>query len=180
MKTKFQDKRYFDWLCSHVSIPNLGDTYHRVLELLWEKEFVWVIGNDDNRVQDGRDFRDLYLNQQGIEDRRSHQFTHVDGVSVLEVLIGVANRLAFLTDSNVGACAWKLIKNLRLDRFPDPVDQRKTEMINEILDTLIWRNYDPDGLGGFFPLKRPKRDQREVEIWYQMTEYIEELDPHYI
>ena len=33
-------------------------------------------------------------------------------------------------------------------------------------------------MGGFFPLAFPKEDQTKVEIWYQMSGYLEELDHH--
>lgn len=175
----FQSKQYFDWLCTHIWIPPGDKTYDGLLKLLWEKEFIWVIGNDDNRIQDGRDLRDYYLNMLDPTDRKSHDLTHVDAVSTLEVLIGVASRVAFLVDENPRTWAWKLIENLRLDRFPDPLDRRKIDRVNDMLDILIWRTYRSDGLGGFFPLKHPKRNQKDVEIWYQMCDYIEEImDPH--
>jgi hypothetical protein len=31
-----------------------------------------------------------------------------------------------------------------------------------------------NGTGGLFPLKMPKVNQRRVEIWYQMSAFIEE------
>jgi hypothetical protein len=51
--------------------------------------------------------------------------------------------------------------------------------VEEILHTLIWRTYDPDGTGGFFPLTRPQFDQRTIEIWYQMNAYSMEIHPEY-
>jgi hypothetical protein len=37
---------------------------------------------------------------------------------------------------------------------------------------VIWRTYDRRGHGGLFPLQRSNRDQRRVEIWYQLSEYL--------
>jgi len=51
----------------------------------------------------------------------------------------------------------------------------KAEQVDEILESLIWRTYDPDGHGGFFPLRRPKGDQTEEEIWHQMNLYVGEI-----
>ncbi len=51
--------------------------------------------------------------------------------------------------------------------------------IDDILERLIWRQYQEDGQGGFFPLAWPEQDQREVELWYQMNAYLaENEDPH--
>ena len=44
---------------------------------------------------------------------------------------------------------------------------------------MLAREYSDNGHGGLFPLKNPKKDQRKVEIWYQMTEYINENYPIY-
>jgi hypothetical protein len=51
--------------------------------------------------------------------------------------------------------------------------------VEEILYALIWRTYDPDGVGGFFPLAWPKEDQTKIEIWYQMNAYAKEIHPEY-
>jgi len=39
---------------------------------------------------------------------------------------------------------------------------------------VILRRYSKTGKGGLFPLKHPKKDQTEVEIWYQMQQYVME------
>lgn len=166
--TKRED--YFAWLCSRIDVSENHD-YSILLDAMYAKEFVWVVGNDDNRIQDARDLRIQYGGDtngwKGKVDKA--QKVYGAAVSVLEVLIGVADRLGFLIDVEPSVCAWILIENLGLDRCHK--DRRK---IDEILDRLIWRNYSPNGSGGFFPLRNPSRDQRSVEIWYQMTEWIEE------
>ncbi|MFZ1684153.1 MAG: hypothetical protein WAU88_08510, partial [Candidatus Zixiibacteriota bacterium] len=47
--------------------------------------------------------------------------------------------------------------------------------IDEVLNRVIFRTYDARGNGGLFPLRRPQRDQREVELWYQASAYLLEL-----
>jgi hypothetical protein len=51
--------------------------------------------------------------------------------------------------------------------------------VEDILDTCIWRTYQPDGQGGFFPLAWPEEDQTKVELWYQIAAYIDELHPEH-
>jgi hypothetical protein len=58
----------------------------------------------------------------------------------------------------------------------DPLSRTKARRANAILDRVIRREYEPDGTGGFFPLQNPLEDQTQVEIWYQMAAYINELD----
>jgi hypothetical protein len=54
----------------------------------------------------------------------------------------------------------------------DPLTDEDVAKIKNILDTLVWRTYQPDGRGGFFPLNHPEEDQTKVEIWYQMNKYV--------
>jgi hypothetical protein len=59
----------------------------------------------------------------------------------------------------------------------DPLTQTKLEKVEIILEDLIWRTYRPNGQGGFFPLKNPQEDQTKIEIWYQLNEYVMEINP---
>jgi CRISPR/Cas system-associated protein Cas10 (large subunit of type III CRISPR-Cas system) len=144
------------------------------MEIMYEKEFVWIVANDDNRIQDGRDLRNSYLDTIKVEDRRDYKSMHRDPVSFLEVLVALSKRVAFIVSGNPNEWAWKLIENLGLHRMYDQLTERKADRIHEVLDAVIWRTYEVDGNGGFFPLILPNRDQTEVEIWYQMSAYIEE------
>ncbi len=82
------------------------------------------------------------------------------------------------TSSDAGEWAWQLMVNLRIDRYSGRISRRLAEEIDGLLDRLIWRQYDPDGMGGFFPLEWPRRDQTQVELWYQMSAYLEEQEIH--
>jgi hypothetical protein len=61
----------------------------------------------------------------------------------------------------------------------DPFTQPKQRKVQEIMDTVINRTYLPDGTGGFFPLIRPDGDQTQIELWYQLNAYVEELHPEH-
>jgi hypothetical protein len=138
-----------------------------MLERLHSRDFVWIIPNDDNRVQDGKDLR---LDFAGPARRMLKE-----GVSILEVLVGLSRRLEFVADGDARVWAWTLIENLELHKIKDPLTPEKVDRIDDILDTLMWRTYLHDGTGGFFPLAWPKEDQTQVEIWYQMNAYVNEM-----
>ena len=98
--------------------------------------------------------------------------------SFLELLIGLAHRIDFqIADASIDVdnrrmIFWRLISNLELDRLDDKhFDPHKVE---EVVKRVNDRSYRADGHGGIFPLKYPSKDQREVEIWYQMHEWIGE------
>ncbi len=79
------------------------------------------------------------------------------------------------------------MENLGLARYFDSYlrgnNEFLVEKIDEIIDIWMYRRFDFNGFGGLFPLKwgrlRPgqrKKDQRKVEIWYQMQAYMIEKE----
>lgn len=170
------DELYLRWLYSQIGSVKTRDaskTYWGLAKLLLTKEFVWIIPNDDNRVEDGKDLRLEFLRAEGI--------TEIDpcwmelGCSMLEMMIGLSRRLSFEAGGEPREWFFELIDNLGLYDLTDSraISKRKVE---QVLDQLIWRNYDPDGTGGMFPLRYADRDQRDVEIWYQMQAYLIERE----
>jgi hypothetical protein len=158
---------YYEWLTSQIEIPN-GKRYNDLFERMHNVEFVWTVPNDDNRVQDGLDLRPEFADGK-VSD------LVLEGVTFLEVLVALSRRLAFTAGGDAPRWAWKLIKNLHLHKCSDPLTPQKLDRVNDILDAVIWRTYEPDGRGGFFPLKNPEKDQTKVEIWYQLNAYVIEM-----
>lgn len=166
------DELYFQWLYSQVgdpSIKNPARTYWRMLRLLFIKEFVWLIPNDDNRIEDGRDLRYEFVDQQGL--------TNVDpgwmklGCSMLELLIGLSRRLSFEDEREPSVWFWEMIRNLGLEVYSDDAELPE-DKIEDILDQVIWRTYTRTGRGGLFPLRHAYGDQRDIELWYQLSAYV--------
>lgn len=158
---------YLEWLEPQVK-PGGLPRHKDLLHCLMAKEFVWLVPNDDNRIQDALDLRSEY----GVDPRS------LGPVTVLEILVALSHRAAFMASTDPAQEAWEMIRNLELHRYRDPLGPRKLEQIDQVLDSLIWRNYDPDGSGGFFPLAWPQQDQRQIELWYQMCAYLEERFEH--
>lgn len=166
------DELYLKWLYGQVGSvkeKNPSRTYWRLLKHLYTKEFVWFIPNDDNRAEDGKDLRYVFVEEQKINPVDEGWYRL--GCSLLEMLIGVSRRLAFETDNEALGWFWKLIENLGLEQFNDNVPYPE-DKIEEILNTVIFRTYTRNGHGGLFPLRRATKDQREREIWYQLCDYI--------
>lgn len=161
------DFEYYDWLVSQIHIPN-GKDYGDLFSRMHNLEFVWTVPNDDNRVQDGADLRYEFAGD------RKHEI-NLPGVTFLEVLVGLSRRTAFTAGGDADKWAWRLLKNLRLTKMSTPLTEEKSQMIDDILDSVIWRTYAADGRGGFFPLNQPQEDQRKIEIWYQMNKYVIEM-----
>lgn len=163
------EETYFNWLCAKVLSVNVP-IYLELMRILYRTEFVWVIAGDENRAEDGCELRDDFLRESYL---RKDQNWYDQPCSVLEVLIAVAKRASFQTDNPVDYWFWQIVENLGLDEFRQ-VSNQDVGIIEDILYNFVWRQYDESGHGGMFPMRWPKRDQREVEIWYQFFDYLEE------
>lgn len=142
-----------------------------MLRGLYNKEFIYLIPNDDNRSADGKDLRREFLAQVGEEPDPSWMRM---GCSMFELMIGLARDLAELTEEDPVAEFWELVENLNLEQYNDNVPIPKNR-ISDVLDEVIWRTYRRNGRGGLFPLKgRPHQDQTTVELWYQLNAYVME------
>lgn len=170
MRSEPMDEMYFKWLYSQVDTSREGHTYWDIARLLYKKEFVWTIPNDDNRAEDGRELRREFIELNRI--RRVDENWLTLGCSMLELLIALSRRLEFETE-DVGSEVWFriLMSNLGLLNYYDARAFSANE-VDETLDRVIWRTYDSTGRGGLFPLKQPRENQKTVEIWYQMSAYL--------
>jgi hypothetical protein len=169
------DELYFKWLYAKVADvkePRETHTWWNLLRQLYTKEFVWIVPNDDNRVEDGRDLRWEFYTEQNIPD--SHPNWSELGCSMLEMLIGLARRMAFEIDGFPEEWFWHLLRVLDIAKYNDDMFKRRpcADHIDKVLDRVIWRTYNHDGKGGLFPLRNPSEDQTKVEIWYQLSAYV--------
>lgn len=171
------DEQYLTWLYAQVSpvtLKNPSRTYWSLIRDLYKKQFIWIVPNDDNRVEDGRDLRREFLEECEVSNPDPAWMDL--GCSMLEMLIALSRRLSFEVDGEPRVWFWHLLETVDLHKYNDKVYNRDAKRtIDETLDRIIWRNYDPDGTGGFFPLRDPQKDQREVELWYQAAAYLVEL-----
>lgn len=167
------DELYLKWLyrqVANVKLRSPSRTYWRLMKQLYKKEFVWIIPNDDNRLEDGRDLRCLFVHEEGLGDVDPHWMSL--GCSMLEMLVALARTLNFEDESrDVGQWFWTLMQNLNLNDCTDASNYDDIA-VEECLENVIWRTYHRSGRGGLFPLRHAKKDQRDVELWYQLNTYI--------
>jgi hypothetical protein len=169
------DELYLEWLYSQVAsvrFKNPQRTHWSLLRQLYSNEFVWFVPNDDNRAEDGRDLRHEFLEEKGISEV-DPQWMGL-GCSMLEMMIGLARRLSFEAEGEPRAWFWRLVRNLGLIDTNDT--NTNTKEVNEIIKRVVDRTYQHNGHGGLFPLRFAVRDQRKVEIWYQLSAYLEETE----
>jgi hypothetical protein len=99
--------------------------------------------------------------------------------SFLEMLIALARRASFESSGEPGDWFWHFLKTLGIDQYSDLRYNR--HVMNEIhlkVEKIIYRRYERNGDGGLFPLRNARKDQRRVELWEQMSEYL--LEGNYL
>jgi hypothetical protein len=166
------DDEYLAWLYLQVGGKSVKDPtrpHWTLLRQLYSTEFVWLIPNDDNRAADGKALRDEFLTQKIIFNADPSWYNL--GCSFLEMLISLARMMSFQAEGSSRAWFWHFIKTLGLLACTDATPCRE-EYVTRVVETVIWRTYEPNGHGGLFPLRHAEHDQRKVEIWYQMCEWL--------
>lgn len=168
------DERYLDWLYDQVARVKTRSrvrNHRKLFRQLQETIFVAIVANDENRIEDAKDLRYEFLGQN--EDVQGDPDWMRSPCTMLELLIILSRQLGFEMDEDPKIWFWHLIEVLELEQFNDrEYDDHAEEAIGKTLDRVIWRNYEPNGQGGLFPLRRPDRDQRNVELWYQLNAYL--------
>lgn len=174
------DKAYYHWLVdtfTNNARRSHHATYVCLLEQMHRKAFYFLIDNDENRAGDGLYLRDIYLDRPyALENEKPEE----GPCTFLEFLIGISLRVSEMMDGireePIDVYLWEFVDRLGLSEFTDATyDYDETRfLVDAIMTDFMDREYGRDGEGGLFPLHHPSRDQRDVEIWYQMSEYLVE------
>ena len=154
--------------------------------------FRWVpeVPNDEHRESDGRDLRRLYSEESGVRpDRESEESMECWPASALEVIVSLAMAAddgsinpPYDAGDGVEWWFWHMLCNLGLvysDEVPDIQAGKATVdpmMVSKVIDKWLDRRYGKSGKGGLFPIPTTKRDQKYIELWYQLSEYLAYVD----
>lgn len=170
---------YFNWLYHQVfEVLDLQSpqSYAFLCTQLHRVPFYDGVPNDDNRTADGLELRNEFISTLGgitIEDYTA--LHNLGQPSLLEVFIGLARHADYIVSMGIPVWVRRFLENLGLLEFDDahyrPRDRLK---IMRKLRIFNQRQYTRSGEGGLFPLYKTRRDQRRVELWYQMNAYMTE------
>ena len=168
------DERYLDWLYSLVAPTRINKnparSHFKLVEQLFKKEFLWFVPNDDNRIEDGKGLREEFI--QATDAERDYIWLEL-GCSVLEMLIALCRHAEFESGRDAYYWFWRIMDNLGIRIYTDnQYDDEVRLIVDDAIEIMIRRSYRHDGVGGIFPLRDPEKDQRDVELWYQMSSYI--------
>ena len=167
-------KDYISWLSEIISLESRNECggYRFLIKALYKKEFYWTDDMDENRSDEGKELRVIFSDECGFEKVPDD----INGAcSVLEMMIGLARRWneevrSSDDEDNTDLYFWTMIKNLGLEGCTD--DKFDPEMVREKLDIFLDRDYPDNGIGSLFPLKKSKESQKNIELWYQLQNYL--------
>lgn len=180
-------EKYFDYLMQLVDADVEGHGYVTLCHILHDMEFYWLLDHDENRAEDGIVLREEWYNlaldrgdifSEKCDDNIREWIEHKP-CTVLEMMVALADRIEntvmYDSDDPNRTADWfdQMLINLDLDDFTDDwitLDSRD-EIISRV-QVALDREYDHDGKGGFWPLHKSRKDQRKVEIWYQMNQWL--------
>lgn len=175
---------YFSWLCELVNVDGqyTDEAYWILAKALWDTDYDWILRMDEDRAKSGTDLRYLYYLDGGTDS--------YDGpCTVLEVLVALAKDMDDILDeldgeTRISLYFWEMIENLGLAKYSDHnllrsgngydvvLEGCERENIDQILEDWMQRRFDYDGTGSPFPLRNPRHDQRNVDLWYQCNAYM--------
>lgn len=151
--------------------------YGELIGRLHSIPFEVILEKDNNRAIDGTDLRLYFCGVNNYEDAVAYEI--LDGpCSVLEMLVAFARRIEsdVMWNPEIGDRShvwfWLMIDNLGLTGCDNEhYDEEKDDQITHVIDNFMGRRYFKDGFGGLFPLKKSSKDQRKIELWYQMQAF---------
>lgn len=198
---------YFNWLCVLVHADDyMGKEWYILSKILHDIEFYWTVANDDNRAEDGVKLREVWRSslKNEAEDLGVGLYVPLDALNgpctMLEMMVALASRIEsdmMQIDSEGNRTwlwFWYMVHNLLADADPrnchwwhdtchdETITPLEGSTIKEMVRKCLDREYEPDGSGGcLFPMIRSEAcDRREVELWYQTNDWLNENFGHEI
>lgn len=177
----FEDRinnEYFEWLCELIDSRRFSRqvSYRQLLVHLHNVEFTSLNPRDENRADDGIQLRrrfSLYRDAITLSE-------HIHGpCSVLEMMVALAIRCeeTIMDDTamgdRTGQWFWGMIHNLGLSPMKDSNFDRN--FVDDVIARFLNREYEPDGRGGLFTVRNCAYDMRDVEIWCQLSWYLDSI-----
>lgn len=168
---------YRAWLLAKMD----GFGYEILFDVLYDTEFTWTVQEDYNRSRDGVHLRARFEYESGLpapDGWADHPCSFLEFSAALAFTMEESIMYDPDDGNDASTWFWEMMGNCGLDEFDNhalsKLGQRGLAMVRDICDRVMLHLTDRNGRGGFFPLRNPLEDQRGVEFWYQMNEYVME------
>lgn len=162
---------YFEWMLEQINAPR---KYRRLMSYLNGRDFIYTIGLDGNRADDGINMRYSFGEAKRIPQPIIASELDCNSCSILEMMVALSIRfeehIMCNDDRGCRTSRWffEMIDNLGLGSMTnDAFDYGRADYI---IDRFLNHEYSKNGEGGLFTVECG-RDMRTTEIWYQMCWY---------
>lgn len=167
---------YFEYLCDRYLLygNNAG-----LARILFDTPFRVVNDRDTNREDDGLYLRIEYMDASPVD--KDYSTLLKSRANMLEVLGALATHMSFTRAGWTEAYwFWRLLCNGDVDWISDELLAMEPELelvVRSWLKRINDRTYQRNGSGGLFPIRNFHNadelpDQRTVELWYQMSQWL--------
>jgi len=178
MGNKSLEQQYFDWLYKTVCEGRYSKerTYRKLFTALHDIDFTYIIPNDSNRADDGKQLRRRFAIDILNDEEAEHKI--LGPCSVLEMMIALAIRCETIMDDpeygdRTKQWFWQMITNLELGGLHD--DSFDIHYVESTIARFLNRDIEPDGRGGLFIVKNCEQDLRDMEIWNQLMRWLDNV-----
>lgn len=170
---------YVNWLFGLVykNRSTKQISYEKLLTHLDSIPFRYTIPKDQGRAEDGIDLRYHFALECKPEVEPEIIIDILGGpCSVLEMMIALAIHCENIMDNpqigdRTSQWFWSMVNNLGLGAMSD--DRYDSQFVDDTIVRFLNRDYEPNGKGGLFAIRRRNVDLRSVEIWWQLCWYLE-------
>lgn len=174
-------QEYFEWMyqlvCNDKYYKRLS--YTKLLNALYDMEFIPTMKMDRNRAEDGHDFRYRFGYECGYSREYIQEYLDDSPCNILEMMIALSHRVEeqIMDDTNygdrTGQWFWNMIVSLGLGTMSN--DNFDLDYVCYVIDIFLRREYEPNGKGGLFTVENCPFDLRDMEIWNQFMWYLDEV-----
>lgn len=169
---------YFCWL-SALIFGDKRHSYSRLLDILHNTPFRYVLDMDKNREMDGIALRYRFGHENDISGDVVSAAIGDAPCSILEMMVALCIRCGeqIIDDIDIQP----LMERMFMDMLRSLGLEEQTDICfdpaycADILGRFLDRRYLQDGRGALFVISRPGVDMRTVDIWYQMCFYLDGL-----
>ena len=167
---------YFKWMVRQVDGDRPSLLYLKLLRLLHETDFFYILDMDENCAGHGMELRDRFAYERQIPEDLVAEALDDRPCSVLEMMVSLALRCEehITSDPDFGnrTSHWffEMVDSLGLSEMDNKHFDRP--LAEDIIFRFLSREYAPNGVGGLFTIHHPAQDLREVDIWSQMMWYL--------